>query len=122
MTFAEFIRATEKPQNKYKNQKIKREGMTFDSQREGDYYCELKMLRMAGEVIDFERQVTFELQPKFKHSGKTERAIKYIADFVVHYKDGRTVVVDVKGDKTDVYRIKRKMLLYKHPDMIFEEV
>ena len=108
--------------SKYRAKKTVVDGITFDSQREGDYYCELKMLRMAGEVIDFERQVTFELQPKFKHSGKTERAIKYFADFVVHYKDGRTVVVDVKGDKTDVYRIKRKMLLYKHPDMIFEEV
>ena len=108
--------------SKYRAKKTVVDGITFDSQREGDYYCELKMLRMAGEVIDFERQVTVELQPKFKHSGKTERAIKYIADFVVKYKDGRTVVVDVKGDKTDVYRIKRKMLLYKHPDMIFEEV
>lgn len=80
---------------KYHNRKVVIDGITFDSQREGDYYCELKMLRMAGEVI---------------------------ADFVVHYKDGRTVVVDVKGDKTDVYRIKRKMLLYRHPEMIFEEV
>ena len=107
---------------KYHNKKVECDGIIFDSIKEKNYYCELKMLRMAGEVIDFERQVTFELQPKFKHSGKTERAIKYIADFVVHYKDGRTVVVDVKGEKTDVYRIKRKMLLYKHPDMIFEEV
>lgn len=108
--------------SKYRAKKTVVDGITFDSKKEADFYCELKMLRMAGEVIDFERQVTFELQPKFKHSGKTERAIKYIADFVVHYKDGHTVVVDVKGDKTDVYRIKRKMLLYKHPDMIFEEV
>ena len=108
--------------SKYRAKKTVVDGITFDSKKEADFYCELKMLRMAGEVIDFERQVTFELQPKFKHSGKTERAIKYIADLVVHYKDGRTVVVDVKGDKTDVYRIKRKMLLYKHPDMIFEEV
>ena len=108
--------------SKYRAKKTVVDGITFDSKKEADFYCELKMLRMAGEVIDFERQVTFELQPKFQHSGKTERAIKYIADFVVKYKDGRTVVVDVKGDKTDVYRIKRKMLLYKHPDMIFEEV
>lgn len=108
--------------SKYRAKKTVVDGITFDSKKEADFYCELKMLRMAGEVIDFERQVTFELQPKFKYSGKTERAIKYIADFVVHYKDGRNVVVDVKGDKTDVYRIKRKMLLYKHPDIIFEEV
>ena len=77
---------------------------------------------MAGEVIDFERQVTFELQPKFRHSGKTERAIKYIADFFIKYKDGRTVVVDTKGFKTKEYLLKRKMLLYKYPGILFEEV
>ena len=107
---------------KYHNKKVECDGIIFDSAKEKNYYCELKILRMAGEVIDFERQVTFELQPKFRHAGKTERAIKYIADFVVKYKDGRTVVVDVKGFRTKEYLLKRKMLLYKHPDMIFEEV
>ena len=60
---------------KYHNRKVVIDGITFDSQREGDYYCELKMLRMAGEVIDFERQVTFELQPKFKHSDFNPRSL-----------------------------------------------
>ena len=107
---------------KYHNKKVECDGIVFDSIKEKNYYCELIILRMAGEVIDFERQVTFELQPKFKHADKTERAIKYIADFVVKYKDGRTVVVDTKGFKTKDYLLKRKMLLYKYPDMIFEEV
>lgn len=110
---------------KYHNKKVECDGIIFDSIKEKNYYCELKILRMAGEVIDFERQVTFELQPKFRHSGKTERAIKYIAyiaDFVIKYKDGRTVVVDTKGFRTKEYLLKRKMLLYKHPNMIFEEV
>lgn len=107
---------------KYHNKKVECNGIIFNSIKEKNYYCELKVLLMAGEVIEFERQVTFELQPKFKHAGKTERAIKYIADFVVKYKDGRTVVVDVKGFRTKEYLLKRKMLLYKHPDMIFEEV
>lgn len=107
---------------KYHNKKVECDGIIFDSIKEKIYYDELEVLRKAGEVIEFERQVTFELQPKFKHAGKTERAIKYIADFVVKYKDGRTVVVDVKGFRTKEYLLKRKMLLYKHPDMIFEEV
>lgn len=107
---------------KYHNKKVECDGIIFDSIKEKNYYCELKVLRMAGEVIEFERQVTFELQPKFKHAGKTERAIKYIADFVVKYKDGRTVVVDVKGFRTKEYLLKRKMLLYKHPGILFEEV
>ena len=34
---------------KYHNRKVVIDGITFDSQREGDYYCELKMLRMAGD-------------------------------------------------------------------------
>lgn len=107
---------------KYHNRKVECDGIVFDSIKEKNYYCELKVLRMAGEVIEFERQVTFELQPKFKHVGKTERAIKYIADFVVKYKDGRTVVVDTKGFKTKEYLLKRKMLLYKYPGILFEEV
>lgn len=107
---------------KYHNKKVECDGIIFDSIKEKNYYCELKVLRMAGEVIEFERQVTFELQPKFKHDGKTVRAIKYIADFVVHYPDGLQVVVDTKGFRTKEYLLKRKMLLYKHPDMIFEEV
>lgn len=107
---------------KYHNKKVECDGIIFDSIKEKNYYCELKILRMAGEVIDFERQVTFELQPKFIHSGKTERAIKYIADFVIKYKDGRTVVVDTKGFRTKDYLLKRKMLLYKYPGILFEEV
>lgn len=94
---------------KYHNKKVECDGIIFDSAKEKNYYCELKILRMAGEVIDFERQVTFELQPKFRHAGKK-------------YKDGRTVVVDTKGFRTKEYLLKRKMLLYKYPDMIFEEV
>lgn len=107
---------------KYHNKKVECDGIIFDSIKEKNYYDELKVLRKAGEVIEFERQVTFELQPKFKHAGKTERAIKYIADFVVKYKDGRTVVVDVKGFRTKEYLLKRKMLLYKYLGILFEEV
>lgn len=107
---------------KYHNRKVVIDGITFDSRKEGNFYCELKMLRMAGEVKDFSLQVPYELQPKFKCAGKTERAIKYIADFVVKYKDGRTVVVDTKGFRTKDYLLKRKMLLYKYPCILFEEV
>lgn len=107
---------------KYHNKKVVIDGITFDSQKEGNYYCELKILKMAGEVKDFARQVVFELQPKFKYEGKTIRAIKYIADFVVDYPDGRRVVVDTKGFRTKDYLLKRKMLLYKYPGIVFKEV
>lgn len=46
---------------KYHNKKVECDGIIFDSTKEKNYYCELKVLRRAGEVIEFERQVTFEL-------------------------------------------------------------
>lgn len=108
--------------NKYHNRKTVVDGITFDSKKESDYYCQLKMLKMAGEIDDFELQVPFELQPKYKRDGRIIKAINYIADFVVIYKDGHKEVVDVKGTLTDVYKIKKKMLLYKYKDIIFKEV
>lgn len=107
---------------KYHNKKVEIDGIVFDSKKEGDYYCNLKILKKAGMVKSFELQVPFELQPKFKHEGKTIRAIKYVADFVVTYPDGRQIVVDTKGFRTKEYLLKRKMLLYKYPDILFEEV
>ena len=48
---------------KYHNRKVVIDGITFDSRKEGNFYCELKMLRMAGEVKDFSLQVFFEGRP-----------------------------------------------------------
>ncbi len=108
--------------NKYNNRKVTVDGITFASAKESEYYSQLKMLKKAGVIKDFERQVPYELQPKFKRDGKTVRAIKYVADFVVKYPDGRQVVIDTKGFRTKDYLLKRKMLLYKYPDIVFEEV
>lgn len=107
---------------KYHNKKATADGITFDSKKERDYYCELKMLKMAGKIKDFDLQVPFELQPSFKYKGKTIRAIKYIADFVITYPDGKIEVVDTKGYRTKDYLLKRKMLLHKYPDINFKEV
>ena len=52
------------------------------------------------------------------------RKIEYVADFrYLDYERGGLVVEDVKGMKTDVYRLKRKLFLAKYGDgVIFEEV
>lgn len=108
--------------SKYHSKKREVDGIIFASKKEADYYCELKMLRMVGEVKDFDIQVPFELQESFRYAGKAIRPIKYIADFVVEYKDGRKEVVDVKGMRTDVYKLKKKLLLHKYPNIVFKEV
>ena len=102
--------------SKYRN--IKTNG--YDSKKEANRAYELKMLERGGIISNLQEQVKFIIQPKFKHNGKAEREISYIADFV-YAKDGSQVVEDVKGFKTDVYKIKRKMLLFSHPNIIFIE-
>ncbi len=108
--------------SKYHAKKTELDGIVFDSKKEANYYATLLLLQKSGEVVSFERQVQFELQPHFRYNGKMERAITYVADFVVTYKDGHTEVIDVKGMRTREYNLKRKLLLFRHPDMIFREV
>lgn len=107
-------------QAKYFNHKTVYNGIVYDSKKEAKRAYELEMLQRAGLISNLEKQKVFELQPSFKINGKTERAITYLADFV-YIKDNKTIVEDTKGFKTDVYKIKRKMLLYKYPDIIFVE-
>lgn len=105
--------------NKYKNRKVEYKGIIFDSVKERNYYMYLEGLLQAGEITDLRLQVKYELQPSFKDAnGRTIRAITYIADFVYKDKDGYEVIVDVKGYRTDVYRLKRKMMLYKGYDIL----
>lgn len=102
-------------ENKYKAEKRNIDGKTYDSHKEAHRHCELVMLQKAGKISDLREQVPFELIPKqCDENGKVvEHACKYIADFV-YIQNGETVVEDTKGVKTEVYKIKRKLMLYIH--------
>lgn len=108
--------------SKYNNQKTVVDGIKFDSQKEAEYYCKLKLLKQAGEIKDFGLQPRYELQPAFEKNGKKYRAITYIADFVIVNNDGTTEVVDVKGVETQVFKIKQKLFEYKYPDLTLKIV
>lgn len=95
---------------KYGNTKVNVDGMPFDSKREAARWRELRLLERAGEISDLRRQVRYELVPKLPG----ERPVDYIADFVYRDKDGNDVVEDVKGVRTPVYVIKRKLMLWRH--------
>ena len=95
---------------KYHNKRTTVDGITFDSKKEARRYAELKMLEKGGAISQLVLQPRFELQESFKKNGKTYRKIEYVADFM--YRDNEknvTIVEDVKGVKTDVYKLKRKM-------------
>lgn len=105
----------EEKKSKYKAIKCEYDGVKFDSKREMNRYIDLKLLEQAGRIENLQLQVIYELQPAFEFLGNKIRAINYVADFV--YFDKRineTVVEDVKGMKTPVYKLKKKMFEYKY--------
>ena len=111
------IESTGKQKNKYSAKKVTLElsdgtEHTFDSKHEADTYQELALMERAGEISNLRIQQSFELIPKqIAPSGKKYRNCKYIADFVYEDAEGNTVVLDAKGMKTEVYKVKKKLML-----------
>lgn len=101
--------------SKYHSHKIKTQDGVFDSQIEYRRWCELKLLQRAGRISDLKRQVKYELIPsqRGKDGKVVEKSVTYIADFV-YKENGQEVVEDAKGVRTDVYIIKRKLMLFRH--------
>lgn len=94
-------------QSKYHNEKVG----GFDSKKEYRRAIVLEAMVDNGDIQCLRKQVSFELQNGFRSSsGEWVRPIKYVADFV-YVRNGRTVIEDVKGFRTEVYKIKRKMFL-----------
>ncbi len=109
-------------QSKYRNEKVKIDGVAFDSKAEAKRYNELQLMIRAGKIADLKLQPTYELQPAFRDKhGKHQRAITYRADFA-YMESGSVVVEDVKGMETEVFKIKAKLLRYRYPDIDFRLV
>ena len=123
---------------KYRNKKVTVDGVTYDSKKEYNRWRELCLLQKAGKISGLERQVKFELIPAQKRTVLTgerykktnlergimkgdlktkevclEQSCVYVADFV-YREDGRQVVEDAKGVRTEAYRIKKKLLLWRY--------
>lgn len=108
--------------SKYGAKKTVVDGIKFDSRLEAEHYASLKLLERAGVIQNLTLQPRFLLQEGFKYQGHKERKIEYVADFQ-YEQDGRIIVEDTKGFKTDIYKLKRKLFLYKYGDKVeFREV
>ena len=101
--------------SKYFSKKVIVDNIKFDSKKEANRYSELKLLLKAGRIKDLELQKEYVLQDSFKINNKTRRKITYKADFTyITTSDDKLHVEDVKGFKTDVYMLKKKMFEYKY--------
>lgn len=92
---------------KYKNKKVEIDGRVFDSKKEAARYLALRGMAAAGLIQNLELQAVYRLEVEGK------LICKYRADF--RYKEGGAVVVeDVKGVRTEAYRLKRKLMAAIH--------
>lgn len=98
---------------KYRNTRVKVDGITFDSKREAARYGQLLILQGAGQISDLERQVKIPLQgrdgPILTPTG---RQMHYVADFryVDNKQNGQVVIEDAKGFETPEFKLKRAIL------------
>lgn len=100
--------------NKYGAQREEIDGIVFDSKKEARRYRQLKTLAQLGRISDLKLQPVFELQPAFTDAaGVRHRAITYRADFQ-YTEDGRQVIEDAKGMETAVFKLKKKLFLYRY--------
>lgn len=110
--------------NKYKNKKTVIDGIKFSSKKEAIRYSQLKILQANKEISDLKLQPKFLLQEKFiGPNGEKIRDIHYIADFLYIDKERGVIVEDVKGIKTEIYKLKRKLFLKNfHSNLTFVEI
>ena len=94
--------------SKYNNVKTEYGGRVFHSKKEAEFAQTLDTLKKAKNLR--ERVILYTCQSKYPVFINGIKICDYIADFVVTHADGWTEVVDVKGYKTAMYRLKKKMV------------
>lgn len=105
----------EPKRSKYGNRKTAVDGIAFDSAAEARHYGVLKLRERAGQISKL------ELQPVFPIEINGVLICHYRADFSwVERATGARVIADVKGKKTPVYMLKRKLMLAVWGIKIFE--
>lgn len=106
-----------KPASKFNARRVTLDGKTFHSKKEAKRYLYLKARQDAGEIATLECQVPFV----FALNGV--KICTYFADFrYFDLKASKCIVEDVKGFRTDVYRIKKKMVSAFYPGVVVVEV
>lgn len=96
--------------HKFNAKQTVRDGIKFQSEKEGRYYDTLKLMVRSKEIIFFLRQVPFEIAG----------GVKYRVDFQEFHADGSVHFIDVKGYATPEYKAKKKMVEALYPIEIEE--
>lgn len=107
--------------SKYGARRTEIDGYQFDSMAEAKRYRELCLFVKSGLISDLQVHPRFEIVPKDRHG----RALYYEADFMyININNGGELptVEDVKGVRTAVYNLKRRLFLARYPGFQFVEI
>ena len=88
---------------KYHAKKTTVDGFVFDSKAEAARYSQLVLLERSGQIENL------CIHPAYPLIVNDSRIGKYIADFS-YIENGVQIVEDVKGVKTPVYRLKKRLV------------
>lgn len=91
-------------------------GVVYASKSEAAYARHLDVLKKAGVVRSWTRQVRWKLIV----NGRL--VCTMVPDFRVEWKDGTASLIEVKGHPTAVYRLKRKLFEALHPEVDYRVV
>ena len=124
--------------SKYKAVKTEVDGITFDSKKEAKRYSELKILEKAGHITHLELQPVYSIDINGRH------ICNYLGDFryftvrdpnrgtfknekgelqtatMTQDPEGQ-VLEDCKGFRTDIYKLKKKLVEALYPGTIIKE-
>lgn len=79
------------------------DGYRFPSRREANRYAELKLMERAGLISNLSLQVPFPI------TINGQVVTRFVADFT-YKQDGKDVCEDCKGFRTDIYKLKKKLV------------
>lgn len=97
--------------DKYKNVRQTFNNYSYDSKLEAEYAQDLDLRKKAHDIKDWRRQVKIPL------SINGQLICNYYIDFVIEHNDGSEEYVEVKGFKTDLWRLKWKLFSAIYPDL-----
>ena len=104
MTTEQF-KAIKKPKkSKYKSVKCEHLGVKLDSLKEKRQYIKYLHQQSIGEILSIKLQPRFDIIINGKFCGF------YKADFEIELPDKSIQIIDVKGMKTIVYKLKKKII------------
>jgi hypothetical protein len=102
-----IVRIPIKKRSKYNNTRTTIDNIVFASKREAAHYQLLKLRERAGEISNLELQVRYHLDVNGVH------ITNYVCDFRF-IENGKTVIQDVKGMMTRIYKMKRSLMKAIH--------